>query len=1061
MKLVNGRTLDELIREAKGIAARVALVPHVIDVADALAYAHSESVIHRDLKPANVLVGAYGETVVIDWGLAKNLATGEELDMPFASTLPPDTSETVAGSVLGTPAYMPPEQAHGEALDEAADVYAIGAILYHALAGARPYAECTSFEDLMQRVRTEPPRPLAELAPDAPPELVAIVGKAMARAKGERYATAAGLAQDLRSYQAGKLVAAHHYTSWQLVRRWVARNRAIVATAAIAAVALIVLGAASFSRIASERDEATRQGEIARSERAAALEARALAERRFADSLEELARQALSADSADRALALLAGEVAARPVPTPAFAILAIVARDAYAGLVAFVPAQGATITTAQLTSDGTRVYTVTSDGHARGWDLAAGRELWAADQVAVFELSPDEHWLAGVAVNGKLEVRVAATGAPVVSWPATGGTNAERATTVRWLGDDVHFAAIAPTGRVFLASRTGAAPLEVEHHAAAAQGLAVAPDGKRFATAGADGVTLVHDGTTGATLAKLIDRAAPPSGGADGRGQASPVEATATGATASALAAVEWIDDDHLVTGDDKGVARIWKVSEQRVERRLAHPSELYGFVVGGTGPTAWLAAFGAGDTVTLWDLATGAPRAHLAGHKTGTDYAVFDGMSLVTTDEAGEVFVWDPDTGERLHAVPAEGASVAISTRGGRVAVYSGGPTRIFRFARDGMLRHVAAHVARIRDLQFAADGTLWSASNDGTARGLDLATGSARVLGDVSGHEKPIIDLGGPPQPANPHGLRSLTLAPDGAIATASEDGAITLWDAATGARRATWTGHTARVRRVIFTHDGKLAYSVGDKTLRKWDVATGDELAHATLADSGWDVALFDGEHTIATLTEHNDLVLWKTTELTAITTMKLQDDLQDLAVVDDHLVVATGTRVFALAGTGASVHDAIADTPKRVAASPRWLAATSSSHELQLFDRATFAPIRTWTTPDFEAVIRFRPDGAILASASQHRVRLWDPATGTLLAQTPELPAQLSQLAWSADGKHLATAGGAGTIWIWELAPGDPTALVAFARCVSPWRLDDAALVAAPFDPASCAGQLGK
>jgi serine/threonine protein kinase len=206
MKLVRGRALDALIAEATTSAARVGLVPHVIAIADALAYAHAVGVIHRDLKPANVLVGDFGETIVIDWGLA--LEAGA-VDPPRADAAPISAPRlTSVGSVIGTPAYMPPEQARGDAVDARADVYALGATLYHVIAGAHPYADAetsvaTSDDGpIWARVLDEPPAPLATLCPGVPAELAAIVERAMARRAAARHASAAEVGAALAGFVA-------------------------------------------------------------------------------------------------------------------------------------------------------------------------------------------------------------------------------------------------------------------------------------------------------------------------------------------------------------------------------------------------------------------------------------------------------------------------------------------------------------------------------------------------------------------------------------------------------------------------------------------------------------------------------------------------------------------------------------------------------------------------------------------------------------------------------------------------------------------------------------------
>ena len=169
MKYVDGAPLDEVIAHTTSLSERLALLPHVIAVADALAYAHDRGVVHRDLKPANVLVGDFGETVVIDWGLAKALGQNEDEDEDEdegeVEALAQDTNLTILGQAMGTPAYMPPEQARGDVVDQRADVYALGALLYHLLGGQPPYSGASSAEEILDKVKGGPPKGLVEIEP--------------------------------------------------------------------------------------------------------------------------------------------------------------------------------------------------------------------------------------------------------------------------------------------------------------------------------------------------------------------------------------------------------------------------------------------------------------------------------------------------------------------------------------------------------------------------------------------------------------------------------------------------------------------------------------------------------------------------------------------------------------------------------------------------------------------------------------------------------------------------------------------------------------------------------
>ncbi len=261
MKLVRGESLDKRLAGCARLDDRLALLPAVITVVDAIAYAHGARVIHRDLKPDNVVLGEFGEAVVIDWGLAKPLDDHDATRPGFAAGS--HDGATAAGAVIGTPAYMPPEQARGEPVDAHADVYALGAILYFLLAGHRPYAEAAG-DHVVSSVLAGPPAPLPA---SVPRDLAAIVGKAMARDPAERYASARELADDLKRFQTGQLVASHRYSAAQLIARWLRRHRAAVAVGGVALVVLAVTSVAGIRRILDEKQRATEQQERAEQQR--------------------------------------------------------------------------------------------------------------------------------------------------------------------------------------------------------------------------------------------------------------------------------------------------------------------------------------------------------------------------------------------------------------------------------------------------------------------------------------------------------------------------------------------------------------------------------------------------------------------------------------------------------------------------------------------------------------------------------------------------------------------------------------------------------------------------
>lgn len=295
MRLVRGRSLDEAIGAAGSLPERLGLMRHYLATCEAVAYAHHLGVVHRDLKPANVMVGEFGETQVVDWGLARLRGEAEGVWVPTVGDVP---HATVAGSVMGTPAYMSPEQAQGLPADERSDVYGLGATLYHLIAGRAPVPGA-----LAERLRGE--------APDAPPELLAIVERAMAADPARRYAGAGALVEDVGAYLEGRRIEAYRYSAWDLLRRLV---RAWRAPLAVAAVALAILG--GVATVATVR--VVRERTAARQAEGEAVEAEERASRSLAAALVQQARAALDADARPELDILAAHALRLRPDPEAA-----------------------------------------------------------------------------------------------------------------------------------------------------------------------------------------------------------------------------------------------------------------------------------------------------------------------------------------------------------------------------------------------------------------------------------------------------------------------------------------------------------------------------------------------------------------------------------------------------------------------------------------------------------------------------------------------------------------------------------------------------------------------
>jgi serine/threonine protein kinase len=245
MKFVQGQRLDQYANAENELPNRLRIFQKICE---AVAFAHANGVIHRDLKPENIMVGAFGEVLVMDWGLAKIVAEGggqraegeglgaegrerraegKEGHSPNGKISRVAPHETQHGVVLGTPAYMAPEQKLGEIdqIDQRTDVYALGAIL----------------KFLLGRSEFEPSRDESPTSPKIPKSLAAICMKAMAEEKAQRYATALDLANDIERFLNGLAVSSYKENPFEIVWRWIKKYQFMILLVLIYLLVRIVL----------------------------------------------------------------------------------------------------------------------------------------------------------------------------------------------------------------------------------------------------------------------------------------------------------------------------------------------------------------------------------------------------------------------------------------------------------------------------------------------------------------------------------------------------------------------------------------------------------------------------------------------------------------------------------------------------------------------------------------------------------------------------------------------------------------------------------------------------
>ena len=316
MKYVRGRTLGDLVddyhqEEKDAPASRLLfreLLEAFISVCNAVGYSHTRSIVHRDLKPDNIAVGEFGEVMVLDWGLAETLGQPEEGASTRNGTPRPDQGQDLSQQIVGTPNYMPPEQARGEidTVDTRADIYSLGAILFYIVAGRPPrHPNPDNFDQLIEQIAAGQIPALRQLDPHAPKELDAICTHAMQLQPDDRYQQVASLSDDLKQWLAREPVSVYPEPWFNKTGRWARNHKTIVtAVASIAVVTLGILASATVfldagnrrtqlevNQAINEQDNFNRQRLNAEKNKAIAEQQRDIARQVTLDNRRQLIRQ--------------------------------------------------------------------------------------------------------------------------------------------------------------------------------------------------------------------------------------------------------------------------------------------------------------------------------------------------------------------------------------------------------------------------------------------------------------------------------------------------------------------------------------------------------------------------------------------------------------------------------------------------------------------------------------------------------------------------------------------------------------------------------------------------
>jgi WD40 repeat protein len=846
MEIVDGGNLADRVRGVPLPPRQAAAL--VEKLARAVAYAHLHGVVHRDLKPANVLLTGDGVPKITDFGLAKRMwndphATGAR-------------HATKTGMTVGTPSYMAPEQAAGQGkrVGPPADVYALGAILYHLLTGRPPFVAETALETLLL-VTTEEPLSPSRLQPRLPQDLVSICLKCLRKEPEKRYTTAGELADDLRRFLAGEPVLAAPAGRWERLVKWARRRpaaAALLAVSAVAALALLSGGIAYEIRLRQALTEA----------RAGRREAQVRLVRlniQTSMDLVDSGQASLSLPLLVEALRISTKMHEESPGSAEAVADermhrirLALVLRECPRLLRLWV--HHGQVPDAAFSPDGSQVATAGTDGLACVWDVASGEPVGQPlrHDGALYHVSfsPDGKRVLTACVDGYARVWEVAGGREVCRSPKHKGD----VYSAVFSADGQHFVTASADGTARICdARTGKDRVTPLKHPVAVRNAVFSPDSQRVVTVtdraarlwdvasgNPAGSELHHDGTVVTAAFSSMGNLLVTGGGdklarvwvvENGR-EAEPVLKYTLKHDGAVVVACFSPDGKHLATGSEDGAVRLWMADSGERLHRLQQSGRIHDVSFSPDG--RFLVTGCDSNAAVVWDVARGTPWTHETEAPGSVHCVRFspDGRSILAASDTEAVQLWQPVYAYRdQHPLPRTVHRFSSAkSKDGRWEAFS-----------------VDASTLQVRDTttgesvgpRLKPGGIVISAVFDPAGRRLLTTTsdGDGKIWDPASGRELT-------PPLAHASTVLSGAFSADGRlVATCSEDNTCRVWDAATGEPISPFMKHTGSVFQAVFSPDSRcLLTACEGGTARLWDARSGERLS-PLLNPKGWPQQVF--------------------------------------------------------------------------------------------------------------------------------------------------------------------------------------------------------------------------